>query len=166
MIDLKKIQEEQLKWSTRNFGNTPAHRPLLGVIEEFGEFCVAAAAGDDAQVVDAIGDIGIYMLDYCNRRGWDLQALWDNRKESIFDPMNTVRRLAHHQLKGEQNIRGGTAAHDDSLRVVLSEILYGVDFSARKRGTDFLTVLEKVWDKVSKRDWTKNPNDAHEVAGG
>jgi NTP pyrophosphatase (non-canonical NTP hydrolase) len=171
MTDFKKIQMEQLEWSSRNFGPTPAHRPLLGMIEELCELEAALNAanadGKEDEVLDAVGDVGIYMLDYCNKRGWDLQSLWERAPTKLgrmYDAISLISKLAHHQLKGEQNIRGGTAAHDAKLCETLAQILETLSAHAQECGTTFPAVLEKVWAKVSKRDWTKNPNDAHKVA--
>ena len=81
IFDLRRIQREQRNWAERNFGkDTPTWHPLLGVVEEIGELCHAhlkEAQGirinEDhvASAKDAIGDTVIYLIDYCNRRGFD-----------------------------------------------------------------------------------------------
>jgi NTP pyrophosphatase (non-canonical NTP hydrolase) len=81
MIDLVKTQEEIREWSGRNFPKNTADEPLFGVGEEFGELCHAhlklkqgIRVGEDhhAAKVDAIGDLCIYLMDYCNRSGISL----------------------------------------------------------------------------------------------
>jgi NTP pyrophosphatase (non-canonical NTP hydrolase) len=183
IVNLAAIQADQIEWSIRNFGQQPPHRPMLGIIEELCEL-EEAQLGDadettEANVLDAVGDVAIYMLDYCGKRGWSMQELWnaracpewldnfvmgdENDGSPYFAPF--IRRLAHSQLKGEQNIRGGTGKHDGLLKATLSSVLWtleGICEAYYKR--DFLRVLEDVWLKVRQRDWVNNPNTAHEVA--
>ncbi len=182
-VNLAAIQADQIEWSIRNFGQQSPHRPMLGIIEELCEL-EEAQLGDadettEANVLDAVGDVAIYMLDYCGKRGWSMQELWnaracpewldnfvmgdENDGSPYFAPF--IRRLAHSQLKGEQNIRGGTGKHDSLLKATLSSVLWtleGICDAYYKR--DFLRVLEDVWMKVRQRDWVNNPNTAHEVA--
>lgn len=183
IVNLVAMQADQIEWSTRNFGQQPPHRPMLGIIEELCEL-EEAQLGDadettEASVLDAVGDVSIYMLDYCGKRGWSMQELWDARAcpewldnfvmgdeddgAPYFAPF--IRRLAHSQLKGEQNIRGGTGKHDGILKATLSSVLWtleGICEAYYKR--NFLRVMEDVWLKVRQRDWVSNPNTAHEVA--
>ena len=90
MKQLEVLQDEQYEWSRRNFGPQDAVLPLLGVAEEVGELCHAVLkqrqgirVNEDhlAMEKDAIGDIVIYLMDYCNRRGYNLlelvNAAWD-----------------------------------------------------------------------------------------
>jgi NTP pyrophosphatase (non-canonical NTP hydrolase) len=94
-FDLRKFQQEQKDWSKRNFPtqNTP-YRPLLGVMEEVGELSHAHLKAEQgirvnenhqAAKFDAIGDIVIYLSDYCNKNGFDLQdcisKTWDQVKQ-------------------------------------------------------------------------------------
>lgn len=183
-MTLDEIQLEQTAWSTRNFGAQPAHRPLLGIIEELAELEEALLAEDDDlagkdAVVDAIGDVSIYMLDYCGKRGWRMQDVWDARcalpgyEEFIFGPSNDgspylypfIKVLAHSQLKGEQDIRGGKAVHDENLKAMLSNVLWMLAETAKSYyELDVLVILETVWNKVKQRNWVANPNTAHTVA--
>lgn len=183
-VDFTQIQTEQIEWSARNFGEQPSHRPMLGIIEELCELEEALLLDEDTEesnkeVLDAVGDVTIYMLDYCGKRGWNLQEFWDTREPSadmecfVFGghgdgfPGVTpfIKHLAHSQLKGEQKIRGGLKAHDEVLQSVFCEILWFLEnISTAYLRKDFIDIVKAVWAKVSQRDWTKNPNDAHEVA--
>lgn len=90
MKDINTIQEEQRAWSLANFGPQSPLLPLLGVVEELGELAHAVLKREQgirkdenhlANEKDAIGDVCIYLLDYCNRRGFNLLELingaWD-----------------------------------------------------------------------------------------
>ena len=95
-INLKKFQQEQKKWSERNFPVTGNHnyRPLLGAIEELGELAHAHLKAEQGirinqnhleAKIDAIGDIVIYLSDYCNKEGLSLhdciKETWDKVKQ-------------------------------------------------------------------------------------
>lgn len=174
-VDLDVLQSEQVAWSKRNFGAQPAYRPLLGLIEELCELDEACNEENEEATLDALGDVGIYMLDYCGKRGWQIKELWDAKAplneeiegqvdSGFLDVIPLIKRLAHHQLKGEQNIRGGSAHHDDELKITLRAILWMMDAAAAAMTYEFLLIMDKIWQKVRLRDWTKNPNTAHAVA--
>jgi hypothetical protein len=81
MSDLREIQEEVGEWSAENFGTEqPAEYPLGGAGEEAGELMHSVLkrlqsirldeedVGVEAEI-DAVGDIGVYLLDYLYREG-------------------------------------------------------------------------------------------------
>lgn len=80
-------------WSRRNFGDQPSYRPLLGVGEEAGELFHAHLKGEQgirhnpneirALKVDAIGDIVIYLADYCEREGISFSAAVEKTWETV-----------------------------------------------------------------------------------
>jgi NTP pyrophosphatase (non-canonical NTP hydrolase) len=77
---LNHIQEVHAEWSEENFGDQPSTLPLLGVAEEVGELNHAhlkgiqdireddETTGEDAKL-DAVGDVVLYLIDYCSREG-------------------------------------------------------------------------------------------------
>lgn len=81
---LRKLQTEVGEWSHKNFGDQPSHRPLLGAVEEVGELCHAHLKGEQgirhdpvdikAMKIDAVADVIIYLADYCEQEGIDMQA--------------------------------------------------------------------------------------------
>lgn len=96
---LEAIQDEQYEWSKANFGPQDPMLPLLGVVEEVGELCRAVLKRKQGirmdedhlrMEKDAIGDIVICMMDYCNRRGFSLLHLvrtaWDEVKKRNWSP--------------------------------------------------------------------------------
>lgn len=89
-MDLTKLQHEVGEWARKNFGERPSDDPLLGVGEEFGELCHAhlkqkqkIRTGEDhfVKIKDAVGDIVIFLCDYCHVRGISLELCvekaWD-----------------------------------------------------------------------------------------
>ena len=82
MIDLKQIQSAVGAWAVKNFGNQASYLPLLGVVEELGELCHAHVKLEQGirtnedhweGKIDAVGDVVIYLLDYCSKTGIDLE---------------------------------------------------------------------------------------------
>lgn len=74
------IQADHKAWADRNFPNADPIDPVLGVAEEVGELCHAILKQKqgirgtheqhEAKAKDAVGDIVIYLLDVCSKRGW------------------------------------------------------------------------------------------------
>lgn len=84
MPDLAQMQIELKEWQEHNFPGREAWEPLVGLQEELGELAHAHLKQHqgirdspeklEAQARDAVGDILIYLADYCNARGFNLPA--------------------------------------------------------------------------------------------
>lgn len=92
MKSLNEMQDEQYEWSMRNFGPQSAMLPLLGVVEELGELAHAVLKREQGirkdenhlhNEKDAIGDVCIYLMDYCNRRGFNLLQIVNTAWEEV-----------------------------------------------------------------------------------
>lgn len=175
-MELSKLQKAVAEWSSRNFGDDPAHglRPLLGVAEEVGELALVALEGHvrtDSEMACA-ADL-LYV-----------QAL--------------LGRVFHHALKSMQNIRGHKAEDLERIALVADRLVFymaaflqeeGVGLPApvafrhdraeqradavgdiliylsdycRRNGLDLNEALETTWAKVKQRNWKLNP----ETGGG
>lgn len=89
-ISLRDFQNDVRQWSMKNFGEQSYVNPLLGVAEEVGELNHAVlkirqGIREDKdflkeQIEDAIGDILIYLADFCSRfdEGVDMQNAVEN----------------------------------------------------------------------------------------
>lgn len=81
MLDLTKLQQDLDLWLNHNFPNTTSDKQLIGVMEELGELCHADLKQDqgirgyndpkitEVEIKDAVGDIVIYLVNYCNKKG-------------------------------------------------------------------------------------------------
>lgn len=106
MIDLVKIQNEHYTWELKNFGVIPPHHGVLGAVEEWGEFNeeimkanIALGKLSHAQLKseqgirinedhekaakDAIGDMQIFFMSYCNKKGWNLEKIIEDTWEHV-----------------------------------------------------------------------------------
>lgn len=83
-MDFRQLQAEQAKWAEHNFGDQPPEISFLGVVEEVGELAhtilkrkqgIRTSEDHEAKGKDAVGDILIFLADFCTRSGWDLQEI-------------------------------------------------------------------------------------------
>jgi NTP pyrophosphatase (non-canonical NTP hydrolase) len=91
---LSKIQKRHYKWVKRNFGKPPAYQPLLGAVEELGELAHSHIKGEsgirgsaDEHIAggqDAIGDILLFLMQYCSRQGWDMQEILEATTREVW----------------------------------------------------------------------------------
>ncbi len=94
-MNLKQLQHEVHAWTLENFEPLDSVYSLLGVVEEVGELAhsvLKSKQGIRGTLIehrfkqkDAIGDIVIFLLDYCNKRGFDLEEIleetWNEVKQ-------------------------------------------------------------------------------------
>lgn len=93
-LDLRDLQHDIGVWSRANFGDQPSTYALLGVMEEAGVLAHAHLKGLQGirmtpeevreKKEDAVADIVIYLLDYCEREGLLFeQALIDTKNKVL-----------------------------------------------------------------------------------
>lgn len=171
--DLFRLQKESRAWVMHNFEPTEEdfyrryYRPLLGIFEEIDEMFTAASKADVLELQDAVADIVIFLADYCNRVGLYLPDLWKNRSkvDSLDDALylswlQLIGKLAHHNLKRDQGIRGAQLEHEEKIKEALHAMLGRLDYLARQEHFCVVGVTVRVWDtKVSKRNWKRNTTD-------
>lgn len=93
-MNLEQLQAEVGGWARKNFGEQPPYRPLLGVAEEVGELAHAQLKLEQGirvdenhheAIKDAVGDIIIFLADFCGRSNISLQqcidTAWDEVKK-------------------------------------------------------------------------------------
>jgi NTP pyrophosphatase (non-canonical NTP hydrolase) len=83
-MEIGQIQFEVMEWAAHNFPNAQVYQPLIGIMEEVGELAHAHLKQEQnirtnenhtENAKDAIGDIIIYLMDYCNRRNFNLSDI-------------------------------------------------------------------------------------------
>lgn len=103
-LSLKQLQEEQKSWVQHNFPNRESYMPLLGAIEEIGELSdlepddkhlfqlfkslakishhhlkkeqkIRVSEDHDKEIADGIADCIIFLSDYSEAKGFDLQRI-------------------------------------------------------------------------------------------
>ncbi len=203
---IQDIANQISDWSKRNFGRQISKAdgqvlgslcPLMGIVEEFGEFngCMFIVPSErKIEEQDAISDTMVYLADFVGREQdcklieceehylctiehfvgdlpWLDPKLHKMFQASQMEPFAKrmplyIGWLAHVVLKKHQGIRG----YDDPYKYKLERdlavgaIIDALGNMAAKYDTSLGDMLAKVWAKVSKRDWTQNPNNADKVA--
>lgn len=171
-MDFLKLINEVGEWSTKNFGQEPALNKVFGLIEETGELAhahlkmkqnIRSAKVEDKQ--DAIGDIIIYLADYCHTTRKRPAVEW--RDQSYIDHVKDVCGDADQTLCFLGSTVGmlcaNTIAHmtDDLTNTTAEQSICDVYLVCKAyaeiSGFDFDKTVQSVWDKVNKRDWVKLP---------
>lgn len=96
-MNISEIQEKAVAWHKKNFGGHygSGYRNLLGICEEAGELCHAHLKGEQGirhtpeeiinMKMDAIGDIIIFLCNYCDSQNFTLEdcirKAWEEIKE-------------------------------------------------------------------------------------
>lgn len=173
MSELQTIQQEVGEWSEENFGSEqPATYPLGGAGEEMGELMHSVLKRlqgirlDDEDVgveaeIDAVGDIGVYLLDYLYRAGVEFEidgtikeAADENDVElgdsdmwvlgSLFQEYGFLWRAEETDMDDPQKL----------LSVVTLFIILEL-FCRRRDGLQgFVECVEIAWyDEVVDREW-------------
>jgi len=172
MKSLQDLQIEIQPWAEANFGPNQSKvdpdcflgslAPLMGMGEEIGEYYEAP---NQEETLDAIGDIGIYLCDYCNRSGHALQE--PKPQDCHDDPpvvfIQAIGRLFHCNLKRQQGIRGFDSMDffQNKQREAVAMLVNALDRHCREEFTTTINeVIQDVWTEiVVKRDWLNDPRN-------
>lgn len=83
MYTWSQLQDEVTVWVKKNFPESPAQHPVMGLLEELGELTHTQLKKEQgirgsvekhiAAGKDAIADSVIFFMDVCTRRGWDVE---------------------------------------------------------------------------------------------
>jgi len=139
--------------------------PLMGLAEEVGELATALEECDGKAIDDALGDITIYLCDYCCRSGVTVPVEGRRRnRPDQDDPMRGVSaalgRLFRAHLKRHQRIRGfhDVAVFREEEDRALRHLVWHLNaFADQNTHTNLLTILNTTWNNiVKKRDWRKD----------
>lgn len=178
-------------WSTKNFGDQLEKSgpiclqhiaPLLGVAEELAEYAGADSDQGYNNFADALADAAIYLLDYAARTGAFIDITQERYHDAIalsllsrFGALDTdtspikdilvpLGKLIHINLKAVQGIRGYKVGNEkfqaDNAKYV-NEVFIGLSQACT---FTLVPLAEFVFNRVEKRNWVANPEQAHVVA--
>lgn len=93
MITLTQLQNELTQWQAHNFPTRTFEEPFKGIVEEVGELSHGLLKQKqgirgtydehEAKIKDSVGDILVYLADFCNARGYNLQDIIDITWEQV-----------------------------------------------------------------------------------
>jgi len=125
---LDRIQNENREWAARNFGpSRKSWHPLLGLQEEIGELSHAYLKksqgirdneNHDAAMKDAVGDIVIFLADFCSLMGYRLEqevvATWAKVKQRDWKASPTSGGSQLPELLPQEQTNEPAAVHPES----------------------------------------------------
>ena len=134
---IKKVEE----WSKeRNLDTADPNKQRLKLWEEFGELNAAIARDNYEDAIDAIGDMAVVMIIYCQQQGYHFED--------------------HYELYGYTTARGIEELMDDiayaiiklNLTAYLSEVSRYLDMLAHVYyGTTLKSCLQSAYDEIKDR---------------
>lgn len=108
---MQKLQVEHAEWLNKKYPNQPPEMPAAGCLEEAGELLHAILKMQQVQIwgednryklvtlrtnlIDAIGDCGIYACSLCNACNWNFELVWTLAEQSLVssDPLKSATEL-------------------------------------------------------------------------
>lgn len=166
-MDLKEIVEAHKVWANKNFPDMTAEDCLLGMVEEVGELAHAVlksrqgirnADKKEELVKDAIADIAIFTMDFCNRSGFDFNKFYYCNPHKPQMPLDKIENLMVSGLAYNCGSLGFDYSFFDvpGIEKHLKEILGRLRILSDAYGFYLPEIIAETWEEVSKRDWTKN----------
>ncbi len=107
-MTISEIQNALEEWHEANFPDATPEDMLIGVAEEVGELAHANLKRRQLQMPeliekekDAVGDIVLFLMNYCNLMGWDIRELtektWEEVRERDYQQVRAVYRAAEEE---------------------------------------------------------------------
>ena len=172
--NLSKLQQEVGEWADGQFPQQPVQNPLLGSVEESGELAeeFLSSGFDRTEVMDAIGDMVIYLCDFAYQFDVDLgdaqqhldsvelQTQCSTNTELTLELSVANGKLINSFLKQDQGIKQneegvGSNADIEALAHILKAFHTYCD-------TSEFTVencIDEAWSEVSDRDFDSSYDD-------
>jgi len=168
---LERLQPQIASWSLENFGDQSYRNPLEGIGEEIGEFTAAVCFDNDNEMVDALADIMIFMMDFASRYRINLaHVLRDcSLKSNIFRPhyidvlvssddkISNINAGLYGLVIGNGELVQGIIKRDQGIRMDrwenvengLAVILFGAMFlSLEIANVPLWEIVEDVWTGI------------------
>lgn len=173
MVNWEKLETDVGEWSNDNFGDQPAVNPFIGSGEEFGELVEELYSDNisEEEVKDAVGDILVFLADYCYRYGISYSGAAGRMDETeLYTGCNTIEELcvemsisrgnqAYSYLKQDQGIREerdgvGSVADEKSL----AHTLLALHTFSESYGFTIEEAIDTAVSEALERDWDSTYN--------
>lgn len=176
MTTWPQLQDEVTAWARHNFGDQDAWQPMLGLIEEVGEFVATREnpppgfESSPTDMEDALADQAIYVLNLCEicgiKFGPDIVIFQTPDFLTDAQLLGALAAGCHAVLKEAQGIRGydKTKRRDELIMALSLWYRWASAQHLRYKLKPMLDCTTYVWEQVRRRDWTRNPTDAHKQA--
>lgn len=158
---LTKLQYRLMLWERENFGTQSAMMSAAGVIEEVGELLAAISDGDKDGIIDAVGDIMVYLCQLCSKSRLDFASIVSSPESCPNQDTNSMYMMMHVVLKREQRIRGydDRDTYDRDIAICVSGIIGYVKYLTSGYDLQHKKIFFKVATEVMCRNWRENKHD-------
>lgn len=164
------LQEEVGEWSQENFPDQPDVNPYIGSSEEMGELAsrIDLTTSPNQEELDAVGDILVYLADFCYIRGLDYQGAYDRSQsfevehDDLFREWLSCRgELSRSVLKQRQGIRmNEDRVGQEAEQKALAKMLCCLEHFTENRGYSLEDCIDVAWyDEVIDREWNSDYRD-------
>jgi len=163
----KQLQEEHKVWAEKNFGNQDIEVYCLGLIEEIGELAhsvlkrkqgIKNNENHDEKIKDAIGDITIYLVGFCNCSDINIEELYLKRNTINYSNINTIDCLKLLSMSISLLV-ARNVSFQTSSKAIICVLFERLVFFCNNERFNFEAAVLNTWKEVvSQRDWKNNPD--------
>ena len=162
--ELRVIQLEVGVWNEFNFPNNTKENCIFGIVEEIGELShcilkqnqgIRKESSTEEKLQDAIGDIIIYCLNYCNYCGIDIMEALDNSTVADYEDFSILDIICNMCSEIPSLIKNSSVIGE----VTIGGIVRNLYMLCEHKDYCLLDITNTVWDEVSERNWHEFPND-------
>ena len=159
---LQDLQESLYDWQTYNFGEQATEITLLGICEEAGELCHAqlkleqgirgSTEEHEAEIIDAIGDIMIYVLNYMSGLGEKISAIAARQDVRVTENQNLIRVSVFTVFRKVASLEGERTNMSGVQNIIMT-----LGYLSALKGWDLEAIIRRTWAKIGQRDWKQFP---------
>ena len=168
---LQDLQESLYDWQTYNFGEQATEITLLGICEEAGELCHAqlkleqgirgTTEEHEAEILDAIGDIMIYVLNYMSGLDEKISAIAPRGSVRVTENQDLIRASVFTVFRKVSCLEGERGSLSSVQHIIMT-----LGHLSALKGWDLEYIVRKTWAKIGQRDWKRFPETGLAPATG
>lgn len=159
---LHDLQVSLYDWQKYNFGEQDNERVLMGICEEAGELCHAhlkleqkirgTTEQHEADMVDAVGDIMMYLLNYLSGMGEKFPSFVAREDVEKAEDLAVIRKavLAVFRVAGK-------IVEDPKSKARVQHLVTALIYLCAIKGWDLEEITRKTWQHIGPRDWHQYP---------
>lgn len=161
LFGVANLQYRLMVWERENFGTQRAMISAAGAVEEIGELLDAIEYGTKEEVVDAVGDIMVYLCQLCSKSRLDFASIIDSTESDSYLDLDGMYTMMHVVLKREQGIRGydDRDTYDRDIAICVYRIMGHIKHLTSEYSLEYKTVFFNVATEVMRRNWRENKRD-------
>lgn len=138
---IKKVEE----WSIeRGLNTADPNKQRLKLWEEFGELCAAIVRDNRDGVIDAIGDMLVVLIIYCQQNYWVREEMFKTEKM-------LYRETQERNLIIAIDVTAGNICRAHVYEPAVRDVVICLGFISAKYGTTLEECLQSAYDEIKDR---------------